>query len=149
MLPILNIIKHLNSKQLRELVTLINQFARSVERLAADTEKEEKFKKELEHHKLRKYEKTMLQKLKLQRAIMTRYQQGYSLEHIGSCLSYHPKTIARYIRKFQTDFTILKEIDRDLNRAKIKMSNTMLKSGMTKAQIVQKLHVSAHYIQHP
>ena len=146
MRPILNIIKHLNSSQLREIHKLIHQFARSVERLAVDTQKQEEADKPKEHAQLRKYEKIMLRKLKLQRAIMTRYQAGYTLDHIGAVLDYHPKTIARFIRQYQTDLTILKEIDTDLKKRKVILIGEMLQQGMTKPQIVRKLHVSAYMV---
>lgn len=142
----LNIIKNLNSNQLRELHKQIDQFSRSVERLAVDVQAQEDATKVREHHKLRKYEKIMLRKLRLQRAIMTRYMAGYTLEQIGSYLDYHPKTIARYIKKYQTDLSILKDVDRDINRRKFTLIEKMAKEGFTKPQIVRKLHVSAHAV---
>lgn len=114
--------------------------------LLINTEKREKEAKQKEHVKLRKYEKTMLFKLNLQRAIMTRYQAGYTQEQIGTYLNYHPKTIARYIRKFQTDLSILKDIDRDINKRKVMLIKKMTKQGHSKPQIVRKLHVSAHMV---
>ena len=88
----------------------------------------------------------MLQKMQLQRAIMTRYIAGHSFETIGNALSYHPKTIARFVRAFQTDLTILKEIDRDLSRKKVTLIEELAIEGLSKPQIVRRLHVSAHMV---
>ncbi len=143
---VLNIIKSLNSIELKELSHVINQFGRSVERLAVDVQVKEDAVKAMEHRKLRKREKIMLRKLRLQRAILTRYMAGYTLEQIGEYLNYHPKTIARYIRKYQTDLSILKDVDRDINRRKFTLIEEMAKEGFSKPQIVRKLHVSSHAV---
>ncbi|QDE27277.1 helix-turn-helix domain-containing protein [Paremcibacter congregatus] len=146
MRTLLNTLNHLPARDLRQLTKLINNLAQSVERLAVDAEQREVQVKKTEQRDLRKSEKLMLQKLKLQRAIMTRYQAGYSIEHIATVLDYHPKTIARYIRKFQTDLTILKEIDHNVTRRKIELAKGMLKRGDRRDQVIRKLHISGYYV---
>ena len=146
MLPILNIIKSLNSNQLHDLHDLINQFAKSVKRLAEDVERREAERNTRESRKLSEHQKERLRKLQLQRSIMSRYQAGYSYSYIAEQLNFHPKTIARYVRKYQTDLTILEEIDRDILKRKAKIISSLVKDGMTKPQIVRALHVSAHLV---
>ncbi|MCC3859782.1 hypothetical protein [Pseudemcibacter aquimaris] len=147
MLKILQELNNLNSTQLDNISKIISDFSNSISRLADDARRREFVQKEQEIIKLSEREKNRLEQLKLQRNIMIRYQKGQSFEQIGAATGYHPKTIYKKIKQYETDISMLKQMDNDLLKYKYNEAEKMVDHGFQKDQIVNKLHISAHCIE--
>ena len=146
MLEIVRELKYLKYNELESIIKIVNDFKNSLQRTADEALKRENEQKEKKALVLFVHEKKRLKEIAMQRAIMTKFLAGQSYEEIAFSMNYHPKTIYKKIIRFQTDLSILKEIDIDILRNKMKKVKIMLKSGKTKEEIVRKLFISRHYI---